>query len=124
MPIMKNISERKFVIAGKELDKGQEGEFAQSVIDRHVADYAGELVQVDSRKEEVTISVKVDTKDVTEKAEDLKNDPELTDEKVQEFSDSIKVEAVEGDSKDEVSLKVTADAPQEPKKRGPKPKNK
>lgn len=46
MPKMRNISQRQFVIAGKTLKQGETGEFPQSVIDRHVASYAGELEAV------------------------------------------------------------------------------
>lgn len=46
MPEMKNVSKRTFVIAGKTLNPNQVGEFAQSVIDRHVRMYQGELEQV------------------------------------------------------------------------------
>lgn len=60
---------------------------------------------------EIAMDIKVDAKDVIDKVETLKNDPELTEEKAQEFVDSIKVGAVESDNKDEVAVKVTADAP-------------
>lgn len=120
MPKMRNISQRQFVIAGKTLKQGETGEFSQSVIDRHVASYAGELEAVAG---EIAVDIKVDAKDVIEKVETLKNDPELTEEKAQEFVDSIKVESVESDNKYEVAVKVTADAPT-PKRRGRKPKAK
>lgn len=120
MPKMRNISQRQFTIAGKTLKQGETGEFAQSVIDRHVASYAGELEAVAG---EIAVDIKVDAKDVIEKAETLKNDPELTEEKAQEFVDSIQVEIEQGESKTELVAKVTADAPT-PKRRGRKPKAK
>lgn len=46
MPVMKNISERKFVVAGIELAQGKEGTFAKSVVERHVSLYPNELVLV------------------------------------------------------------------------------
>jgi hypothetical protein len=114
MPKMRNTSERSFIIAGKTLKKGDTGDFAQSVIDRHVSMFPGELVQ-ESTTEEVTI--KVDAKEVIEKIEALKKDPEITEKDVEEFKDSIKADPVEDDK---LAVKLTADAPK--KRRGRKPK--
>ena len=112
MPKMRNVSQRLFVIAGKTLKQGETGEFAQSVIDRHVASYAGELeavageIEVESPKEE--------TKPVVSQKE-----PE-TEDKVSEapvVKETLTTETVE-----EVE-KVSEDAPT-PKRRGRKPKAK
>lgn len=116
MPIMKNVSERKFVIAGKELIKGAQDEFAQSVIDLHVKAYPGELIQVDSGKE-ITVDIKVDAKEVIEQAEALANDPEITEEEAKAFVDSVNVEVSEGETKAELVAKVTADAPKRGRKK-------
>lgn len=122
MPSLKNISERKFVIGGKELNKGESLPFAQSVIDAHIASYPNELVQVEGEEsaKEITVDIKVDAKEVIEQAESLANDPETTEEEAQEFVDSVNVEVSEGETKTELVAKVTADAP----KRGRKPKAK
>jgi hypothetical protein len=110
MPEMRNVSERQFIIAGKPLKQGEVGQFAQSVIDRHLLMYPKELVQDGDKKEDkLTVAVKVDAEEVLEKVEILKNTPELTEEKAQEFIDSVDVVVVEGKSKDEISLKVTAE---------------
>ncbi len=122
MPKMKNVSERTFVIAGKELKKGAEDTFAQSVIDAHVSAYPNELVQVEGGEsaKEFTVDIKFDAKEVIEQAEALANDPETTEEEAQAFVDSVNVEVSGGETKTELVAKVTAEAP----KRGRKPKAK
>lgn len=110
MPKMKNVSERTFVIAGKELKKGAEDTFAQSVIDAHVSAYPNELVQVEGGEKEVE-SPKEETKPVVSQKE-----PE-TEDKVDEGGYEHE-KAVE-ESK-ELEEKSPADAP----RRGRKPKAK
>jgi len=57
MSKMKNISQRRFIIAGKELKQGETADFAQSVVERHVAMYPTELEAVGGEEEkEVKIS--------------------------------------------------------------------
>lgn len=97
MPKMKNVSERKFTIAGKDLKQGEVGEFAQSVIEQHIAAYPLELVAV---VEEGDKSIQVKTEEVKEVLPDAP-EPESDTEK-----DPPEPEA---------------DEPQ--KKRGRKPKN-
>ena len=96
MPKMKNVSERKFTIAGKDLKQGEVGEFAQSVIEQHISAYPNELVAVTGGEKEVE-SPKEETKPVVSQKE-----PE-TEDKVEEETE-----------------KEVADAP----RRGRKPKAK
>ena len=110
---MKNVSERKFTIAGKDLKQGEVGEFAQSVIEQHIAAYPLELVAVEGGEKEVE-SPKEETKPVV-----YQKEPE-TEDKVSEapvVKETLTTETVE-----EVE-KVSEDAPA-PKRRGRKPKAK
>ena len=78
VPKMKNVSQRKFVIAGKELKQGEEGDFAQSVIDRHIAMYPTELqaaVKEEAPKEEPKPFVP------TPKVEELKSEAKEPEKK-------------------------------------------
>lgn len=124
MPVLvKNNSQRSFTIKGQTLKAGEtSAPMANQEAERLVSLYPQELSIVG----EITVDIKVDAKDVIEKVEALKNDPEFTEEKADAFIDSIKVDVEQGESKTELVAKVTADAPvEEPvkKKRGRKPKN-
>lgn len=111
MPKMKNVSERTFVIAGKELKKGAEDTFAQSVIDAHVSAYPNELVQVEGGEKEVE-SPKEETKPVVSQKE-----PE-TEDKVEDntFIEEV-IETVDVIEK----VEIPDEAPKA--KRGRKPKS-
>lgn len=114
MPKMKNVSERKFTIAGKDLKQGEVGEFAQSVIDAHVSAYPNELVQVEGGEKEV-VSPKEETKPVVKES--------LTTETVEEapvVAENETTETVADNATVEEVAKVAADAP----RRGRKPKAK
>lgn len=114
MPKMKNVSERTFVIAGKELKKGAEAEFAQSVIDAHVSAYPNELVQVEGGEKEVE-SPKEETKPVVSQKE-----PE-TEDKVDDVNDTNVADIKEVVENKEIT---TENPPAEAPKRGRKPKAK
>lgn len=120
MPKMRNISQRTFVIGGKTLKKGETGEFAQSVIDRHVASYAGELEAVAGEveqkapiKEETPLVVATDI-DVATKEETHTTTVEENVPHTHPMPTVAESETVE---------EVAEDAPA-PKRRGRKPKAK
>lgn len=125
MPSLKNISERKFVIAGKELNKGESLPFAQSVIDAHVSAYPNELVQVEGGEKEVE-SPKEEQKPVVSQKE-----PEIED-KLEYAQSNEEAEIIDGDSLPVVEVKLEDFKPEEhaeeitavPAKRGRKPKAK
>lgn len=100
MPKMRNISKRQFIIGGKTLKQGETGEFAQQVIDRHLAMYGnGELEQVFDEPEQKA-PIKEETPPVV-----------AENETTETVADNATVE------------EVSEDAPA-PKKRGRKPKAK
>lgn len=113
MPKMRNISQRQFVIAGKTLKQGETGEFAQSVIDRHVSMYPQELEAVAGEIEQKS-PIKDSVPTLTEEIKEVTTEKYPADVN-HVFTSTKPIESV--------TEKAAEDAPT-PKKRGRKPKAK
>lgn len=110
MPKMRNISQRTFVISGKELKKGQTDDFAQSVIDRHVSMYPQELEAVAG--------------EIEQKSPIKDNVPTLKEEIKEETPPVVAENETTETVADNATVEEVAEDAPTPKRRGRKPKAK